>query len=209
MAESPPSIKNFQSLAPQAQHLGLAIGKLKGHANSGYYSQIDEAASEFDDRPGPVRDAVAGLHSLWQNDLRRHIRLAIAAGDLPEGTDADQLLFELGGLMLALNHALQLYHDRTALERTRRAMSRLLGRPVTALAAVALAVIAWWWPGGSASGPTSVPQSPVPLEYSIAWLTCAFASTSGVVMVGLAGAAQGHVLAYVPGARPGRPGVPR
>ncbi|OSJ34881.1 ParA family protein [Bradyrhizobium japonicum] len=42
-------IKNFQSLAPQAQHLGLAIGKLKGHANSGYYSQIEEAASEFDD----------------------------------------------------------------------------------------------------------------------------------------------------------------
>lgn len=42
-------IKNFQSLAPQAQLLGLAIGKLKGHTNSGYYPQIDEAASEFDE----------------------------------------------------------------------------------------------------------------------------------------------------------------
>jgi hypothetical protein len=42
-------VKNFQSLSPQAQHLGLAIGKLKGHASSGYYSQIEEAASEFDD----------------------------------------------------------------------------------------------------------------------------------------------------------------
>ena len=50
---------------------------------------------------------------------------------------------------------------------------------------------------------------PVPLEYSIEWLTCAFASTLGEVMVGLAGAAQDHVLAYVPGARLGRPGVPR
>ncbi|WP_297545036.1 TetR/AcrR family transcriptional regulator [Amycolatopsis sp.] len=90
------------------------------------------AASEFDDRPGPVRDAVAGLHSLWQNDLRRHIRLAIAAGELPDGTEADQLLFELGGVMLALNHALQLYGDRTAIERTRRAMGRLLGRPLPA-----------------------------------------------------------------------------
>ena len=49
----------------------------------------------------------------------------------------------------------------------------------------------------------------VPLEYSIEWLTCAFASTLGVVMVGLAGAAQDHVLAYVPGALLGRPGVLR
>ncbi|MQA29101.1 MAG: AAA family ATPase [Luteitalea sp.] len=41
------SIKDFHSLAPQAQSLGIAIGKLRGHVNSGYYSQIDEAAVEF------------------------------------------------------------------------------------------------------------------------------------------------------------------
>jgi cellulose biosynthesis protein BcsQ len=40
-------IKNFHSLAPQAQSVGVAIGKLKGHVNSGYYSQIDEADAEF------------------------------------------------------------------------------------------------------------------------------------------------------------------
>jgi hypothetical protein len=44
-----------------------------------------------------------------------------------------------------------------------------------------------------------VADEPVPLDNSIEWLTCAFASTLGVVMVGLAGAAQDHVLAYVPG----------
>src|SRR5439155_14061731 len=42
------AIKNFQSLAPQAQSLGLPIGKLKGQDNPGYYSQIEEAESEFD-----------------------------------------------------------------------------------------------------------------------------------------------------------------
>jgi hypothetical protein len=42
------AIKNFQSLAPQAQQLGLPIGELKGHVNPGYYSQIEEAASEFE-----------------------------------------------------------------------------------------------------------------------------------------------------------------
>lgn len=42
------AIKNFQSLAPQAQEFGLAIGKLRGNVNPGYYGQVDEAAQEFD-----------------------------------------------------------------------------------------------------------------------------------------------------------------
>lgn len=43
------AIKDFHSLAPQAQSSGLAIGKLKGHVNPGYYPQVEEAASEFQD----------------------------------------------------------------------------------------------------------------------------------------------------------------
>ncbi|HEX4486152.1 MAG TPA: ParA family protein [Terriglobales bacterium] len=42
------AIKDFHSLAPQAQKNGLAIGKLKGHVNGGYYAQVEEAASEFE-----------------------------------------------------------------------------------------------------------------------------------------------------------------
>jgi len=49
----------------------------------------------------------------------------------------------------------------------------------------------------------------VPLEYSISSLTCAFASRLDVVMVSLPGAAQERLRAYVPGAQPGCPGVPR
>lgn len=41
------AIKNFHSLAPQAQQLGLAIGKLRGEVNSGYNDQVLEAAHEF------------------------------------------------------------------------------------------------------------------------------------------------------------------
>jgi cellulose biosynthesis protein BcsQ len=41
------AIKNFHSLAPQAQKYGLAIGKLRGYVNSGYYVTVDEAAEEF------------------------------------------------------------------------------------------------------------------------------------------------------------------
>lgn len=42
------AIKNFHSLAPQAQVLGLPIGKLRGHVNPGYYAQVAEAGAEFD-----------------------------------------------------------------------------------------------------------------------------------------------------------------
>jgi len=50
---------------------------------------------------------------------------------------------------------------------------------------------------------------PVPLEYSIEWLTCASASGLDVMMVSLPGAAQDRLLAHMPGTRLGCPGVPR
>ncbi|MHB1273349.1 MAG: ParA family protein [Rhodanobacter sp.] len=42
------AIKDFHSLAPQAQESGVAIGKLHGLVNSGYNNQIVEAGSEFE-----------------------------------------------------------------------------------------------------------------------------------------------------------------
>jgi cellulose biosynthesis protein BcsQ len=49
------AIKDFHSLAPQAQEYGLAIGKLRGHVNSGYNAQIQEAENEFHDLAREVR----------------------------------------------------------------------------------------------------------------------------------------------------------
>jgi AcrR family transcriptional regulator len=83
--------------------------------------------AEFDGRSGPVRDAIAGMNAVWQRDLRIHIRRAISDGDLSPDTDADQLVYELIAIMLALNHFLQLYGDRSAPVRARRALGRLLG----------------------------------------------------------------------------------
>jgi cellulose biosynthesis protein BcsQ len=40
-------VKHFHSLAPSAQDAGVAIGKLRGHVNSGHYPQVDEALTEF------------------------------------------------------------------------------------------------------------------------------------------------------------------
>lgn len=84
------------------------------------------AASEFDDRTGPVRNAIAGMNSLWQRDLRLHVQLAIRSGELPADTDAEQLVYEIVAVMLALNHFRRLQHDPTATARARRALHRLL-----------------------------------------------------------------------------------
>jgi len=85
------------------------------------------AAAEFDGREGPVRDALAGLDSLWQRDVRTQVRRAVRAGELSADTDPDQLVYELVGIMLALNHFLQLRRDPEVPARARRAVARLLG----------------------------------------------------------------------------------
>jgi cellulose biosynthesis protein BcsQ len=40
-------VKHFQSLAPEGQKYGVAIGKLKGLVNPGHNLQVDEAAAQF------------------------------------------------------------------------------------------------------------------------------------------------------------------
>ncbi|MQM25878.1 TetR/AcrR family transcriptional regulator [Glycomyces albidus] len=84
------------------------------------------AAIEFDARGGPVRDAVARLHKLWRRRLVAEARTAVATGDLPRGTDPEQVAFELVGLFMALNQEIQLFADPNAAQRTRRALHRLL-----------------------------------------------------------------------------------
>ncbi|MFI7672524.1 TetR/AcrR family transcriptional regulator [Actinophytocola sp. NPDC049390] len=91
------------------------------------------AATEFDDRPGRVHDTIVGLTSVWDRDLYRQIRTATADGDLPADTDADQMVFEVSGVMLGLNTALQLRRDASAPARARRALGRLLGQPIAAV----------------------------------------------------------------------------
>lgn len=84
------------------------------------------AAAEFDGRKGPVRDAIARMNAMWRRELLLHIHRAVRAGELPSETDADQLVYELIGTMLALNLYLQLQNDRSAPDRARRAVNRLL-----------------------------------------------------------------------------------
>jgi AcrR family transcriptional regulator len=86
------------------------------------------AATEWDDRGGPVRDELAAEATRWRKVLGREIRTAVQDGDLPASTDPRQLAMELNGVVLILNHDLRLLHDPKAGERARRAMRRILSR---------------------------------------------------------------------------------
>ena len=88
-------------------------------------------AVEFDDRPGPVRDALVTMVQTWQQALGRAIRAAIAEGHLSADTDPEQILFELHGLVLALHHDARFLRNPGALDRVRAGFERLVGHYAT------------------------------------------------------------------------------
>ena len=97
-------------------------------------------AVEFDDRPGPVRDALVGMVKAWHAALERAIRMAVDENHLRADTDPAQMLFELHGLILALHHDARFLRNPGAVERARRGFIRTVtdyaapGAPMAALA---------------------------------------------------------------------------
>jgi AcrR family transcriptional regulator len=83
-------------------------------------------AVEFDDRPGPVRDALASMVRAWHAALERAIRVAIEAGQLRPDTDPTQMLFEMHGLILALHHDARFLRIPGTLDRARAGFDRTL-----------------------------------------------------------------------------------
>jgi AcrR family transcriptional regulator len=83
-------------------------------------------AVEFDDRPGPVRDALVTMVQTWRRALERAIRVAVAEGHLRGDTDVGQLLFEVHGLILAVHHDARFLRHAGAEERARAGFERVL-----------------------------------------------------------------------------------
>jgi AcrR family transcriptional regulator len=83
-------------------------------------------AVEFDDRPGPVRDALVSMVKAWHSAMHRAITMAVQEGQLRSQTDADQMLFELHGLILALHHDARFLRSAGALDRARAGLERIL-----------------------------------------------------------------------------------
>ncbi|SFD01589.1 TetR/AcrR family transcriptional regulator [Massilia yuzhufengensis] len=83
-------------------------------------------AVEYDDRPGPIREELVKMVQAWQGALQRSARQAIEAGDLRADTDADQLVYEMYGLILALHHDARFLRMPGSVERARRGFERLI-----------------------------------------------------------------------------------
>lgn len=83
------------------------------------------AASEFDDRGGPVRDAVEAAMAAWVSHLERLAAAAVEVDELP-GADPSQIAFELNAIGIALNWELRLRRNAEALGRARTAFERVL-----------------------------------------------------------------------------------
>jgi AcrR family transcriptional regulator len=87
---------------------------------------------EFDDRPGPVRDALVEMVRAWQRALGRAIHIAVEEGHLRDDTDAQQMLFEIHGLILALHHDARFLRNPGTLERARHGFERVLAHYTSA-----------------------------------------------------------------------------
>jgi AcrR family transcriptional regulator len=74
-------------------------------------------AVEFDDRPGPVRDALVAMVRDWHGALHKAIVLAQEAGHLHADADVYQILFELHGLILSLHHDARFMRNPGAVSR--------------------------------------------------------------------------------------------
>jgi AcrR family transcriptional regulator len=84
------------------------------------------AATELDDREGPVREELVRQQKDWLELLSNVARTAVAEGDLRADLDAAQLAHDLYGVMLAYHHARRLLRDPPAEVRARRAFEALV-----------------------------------------------------------------------------------
>jgi AcrR family transcriptional regulator len=85
-------------------------------------------AAEFDDRPGPVRDMLAGGQRTWIETLKRAVRQAVDERQLATDTDPEQIAFEMFGIALVVHHHRRLLGYRKARERALAALDSLFQR---------------------------------------------------------------------------------
>jgi AcrR family transcriptional regulator len=81
--------------------------------------------TDFDSRPGPVRDTLVRQQHGWRALLAAELRQAADAGEVAD-LDADLTAFQLDAVLLATNTALRL-GDTDAVDRVHHVVDTLLG----------------------------------------------------------------------------------
>ncbi len=85
-------------------------------------------ASDFDDRPGPVRDALAESVRVWLAAMRRAIVQCKECGQLRADTDEALMLFGIHGLILALHYEARFLKVPGAIARAHQGFDNILAR---------------------------------------------------------------------------------
>lgn len=86
------------------------------------------AATELDDREGPVREELVSIQRGWLGILARAVAIAQEEGHYDRCLDPEQLAFELHGIMLSCHNQARLLREPDALARARLAFAAFGGR---------------------------------------------------------------------------------
>ncbi len=84
------------------------------------------AASELDDRPGPVRDLLVSAQRDWLGVLAQAARIASEEGHFRSDLDPEQLAWQLDSIILAYHHTARLLRATDAELRANNAFEALL-----------------------------------------------------------------------------------
>ena len=85
-------------------------------------------AIEFDDRTGPVRDALAHSVLTWHAAMKRAILQAKELGELNADVVEDQMLFEVHGLILALHYEARFLKNPGSIAKALAGFDNILAR---------------------------------------------------------------------------------
>jgi AcrR family transcriptional regulator len=86
------------------------------------------ASAEVGAQAGRVHDEVARIQQQWRDLLAAEARAAVRKRELPDGTDAAQLAFELGVILAGTDIVSVLHDDLHAISRARTAIRARLTR---------------------------------------------------------------------------------
>lgn len=85
------------------------------------------AAVELDDRPGPVRDALATWQKAWRDMLAKAAAIAVQEKHFRSDLDTQQFAFRMFGIVFAYYHTKRLLDDPLAESHARAAFESLVG----------------------------------------------------------------------------------
>ena len=84
------------------------------------------STSEFDDRPGPVREILASLIEDWIETLRKAAAISVDQGHFRQDVDPDQFSYAMHAYMLEYNVRARLFRDNKARAQATLAFENLL-----------------------------------------------------------------------------------